>query len=333
VLTLTALFALVSACGGGAPYASAPQKPAAGTDIGASGNNADGKGSVNGAGGADEGQDALKDATFFDATYDISVRSLFGIKVCEGEAKIKVGSNFDFKPQGIVKCLFNSITLDLGKMMSGLDQGAAGGQKADSGIDAKDHMIFMKEIAGATFDPPRPLFVSIFSATKSEMRKISYSKNHTATTKDGKRGSGRISLNVVGVDETVYTDKIDQGFRKVLHWKIDAEGFEGVKPAGFIFNSVEFFWNMDPIAIPKIKLQGHIKDFLGQGGLGNLGGGAGGAGGAAGGGGGLGGILGGLGGGGGGGLMSIFKDLAVDIAGDFDIELQLREMEGLEWEN
>jgi hypothetical protein len=49
----------------------------------------------------------------------------------------------------------------------------------------------------------------------------------------------------------------------VIHWKISRQGFEGISAMnGLLFDSWEWWFNTNPIMIPRMRIKGNIKDFV-----------------------------------------------------------------------
>jgi len=287
----------------------------------------------------------LPDGDLIDTTYELVVRSkLFNMEVCKGDIQLVVSlaagaPSFKF-PQGMMECMFG-IKMDMAQMMAGISAPppATGGAAAGPGIVVDGKIIRLQGIGTAKFSPARPFLLSIFAEKPENLAGFSVSDNITAMdSKDGKTGSGQVGLNVLGVNETVSLDGFAKPFTKNLRWEITASGFEGVnRVTMFLFDRVEFTFNLDPIAIPKIQMVGKLKDFMAAapgstgasalGSLSSIGG--------TGGGGIFGGVLGGFiggatGSGGGSGMGGILGSLVGAIAGTLTVDLTLKKQAGLE---
>lgn len=286
----------------------------------------------------------LPDGDLIDTTYELVVRSkLFNMEVCKGDIQLVVSlaagaPSFKF-PQGMMECMMG-IKMDMAKMMAGISAPpATGGPAAGPGIVVDGKVIRLQGIGTAKFSPARPFLLSIFAEKPENLAGFSVNDNISATdSKDGKSASGNVGLNVLAVNETISLDGFSKPFTKNLRWEITASGFEGVnRVTMFLFDRVEFAFNLDPIAIPKIQMVGKLKDFMAAapgstgasalGSLSSIGG--------TGGGGIFGGVLGGFiggatGSGGGSGMGGILGSLVGAIAGTLTVDLTLKKQVGLE---
>jgi hypothetical protein len=191
-------------------------------------------------------------------TFDLAVYGNSGAKLCDGEVKIVIMSDFtmDF-PNSKAQCV--SMTVDLSKAMGG---GAAQGKK-DGNIAFEDGMLLFKEIAGGTFDPPRPFLLGPIVQDSSQYKNFKKTTTHTVTTASGTSGSGSFEIEVLDVDTTYKNKYLDKPFNKILHWKIRSSGFEGVKKSeGLLFKEMEWAWNTNPIMIPKVTIRGELADLI-----------------------------------------------------------------------
>jgi len=85
---------------------------------------------------------------------------------------------------------------------------------------------------------------------------------------DKKSASGQFDIEVIpGANDvlTTYSNKLspENNFDKVLHWTMAAKGFDGI-PAkkGLLLKKMEWFWNVEPIMIPKIIIVGELAGFI-----------------------------------------------------------------------
>ena len=284
----------------------------------------------------------LPDGELIDTTYAMVIRSkLFNMEVCSGDLKInvslKAGAPTFTPPKGVVECLFG-IKMDMAQMMSGISAPPAAGAAAP-GIVVDGKIVRLQGIGTAKFQPARPFLLSIFAEKPENLAGFTVSENITATdTKDNKSASGNVGLNVIAVNETVSLDGFSKPFTKNLVWEITSSGFVGVNRATmFLFDKVEFTFNLDPIAIPKIQIVGKLKDFMAAapgstgasalGSISSIGG--------TGGGGVMGGVLGGFIGGAtgsnsGSGIGGILGSLVGAIAGTLTVDLTLKQQKGIE---
>jgi hypothetical protein len=182
--------------------------------------------------------------------------------VCRGEVDATIKSNFTLEvPNGVAQCA--SIKIDLGKMLpkltGGLDK--IGALSAGKG----DKLIYLAGIGAASFSPPRPLLLQPIVRKHEALADFDKTSTHTLTVKEASGGTttkdGSFRVQVLGINQT---EKIkDQTFDKVIHWKISRSGFDGVSALnGLIFDSWEWWFNTNPIMIPRMRIKGNIKDFV-----------------------------------------------------------------------
>lgn len=195
-------------------------------------------------------------------TFALGIFSNSGAAVCKGEVEAQIFSNFTVKiPKGQALC--GSVTVDLAKMLP--DITSSMGQLGALSTVPGDKLVYIASIAGASFDPPRPILLRPIVRKPDGFKGLDKTSTHTVTAKSetGETISGRGSfrVEVLSVNET---EKIkDNTFDKVIHWRITREGFEGLSALnGLLFDSWEWWFNTSPIMIPRIKIKGTIKDFI-----------------------------------------------------------------------
>jgi hypothetical protein len=210
------------------------------------------------------------------AQYDLKV--IAGASVpCRGTIEFVIMSDFKFElPDAKLKCL--GLTIDLGKMLTQVSQE----QTTKPEIESDGRVLRIDRMGDAVFTPKRPLILGPVIQDTTKYRNFAEEKDYSVVVTDSQTGStssgtGRIRLAVIGIDEKFPTEKYPDDFTKVLHWEMSTTGFEGV-PVGkaFLFDKMEFWWNTRPIMMPKLVIEGSIKDFISGSPMG--GGGAGGGG-------------------------------------------------------
>ncbi len=301
VMTASLLAAGLSACAG-----EKVKKVEATKAPGSVRNNSDGTGSV-----LNSPQNSVvPQGNLIDAVYELRIKGIFGaIQVCKGEAQVRLTSTGQFElPKSDVACVGGLIKVDLGSMMKGMSTNPGAGTPPNFSGD--DRVVRIDQIAGAKFSPPRPLMIAAFKAKPEDLSGYSGTEVVTATDlKTGQSAPGRITMEVLTTEETLVNPNFSKAFDKVVRWHMLARGFDGLnKPAMFLFDKVEMAWNLDPIAIPEIKIEGHIKEFMkavGSGGDSPLG------------------ALGSLGSG-------PLAQIATTVAGKVVVELELKSMEGID---
>jgi hypothetical protein len=182
--------------------------------------------------------------------------------VCRGEIEATIKSDFTLDvPNGVAQCA--SIKIDLAKMLPKLTGGIdkIGGLSAGKG----DKLIYLASIGAASFSPPRPLLLQPIVRKHEGLKDFDKTSTHTLTVKEAsgqttvKDGSFRVQ--VLGINQTEQIK--DQTFDKVIHWKISRDGFDGITALnGLLFDSWEWWFNTNPIMIPRMRIKGNIKDFV-----------------------------------------------------------------------
>jgi len=229
------------------------------------------------------------------ATYDLKILTRSGVRLCNGNVDINIMSDMKIDlPVAEVRCL--ALKLDLGKLLKQTTVDEANKPK----LEADRGMLKIDRMGEAVFTPKRPLILGPVIQDTSIYRNFTDEGDYSVVVKDAatgdeKSGSGRIRVAVLAIDSKFPTEKYPNEFDRVLHWEMTSSGFDGVPVAkAFLFDKVEFYWNVNPIMIPKIVIHGSLKDFI-SGSLVGGGAGGGGAGGGGAGGGGMGDILGNIG--------------------------------------
>jgi hypothetical protein len=199
------------------------------------------------------------------ATYLIQVSA--GVaEICSGEVTAEIMSNMTFHfPNGSLQCA--SAEIDLVKVLGGaggLGDGDGQGGPLGDAIQHDGKVLLVEEIAGARFDPPRPLLVGpiVQDAAKYEGYKETFASSVDGTTPDGTPVSGSGAFEVEVLDtKTTYKNKYVDSFTNVMHWRMTKSGFDGVPMAtGMLLESMEFYWNTRPLMIPLVIINADISD-------------------------------------------------------------------------
>jgi len=201
-------------------------------------------------------------------TYLMKVTSESGVALCNGEATVKIMTNFSMNfPNAEVACL--SLKVNLGKV---LDTGGAaiGGDDKDaaSNITHDGKVLSLKTLAGTNFDPPRPMLLGPIVQDANIYKDFKQTTQHSLSGKDLETGanisgSGSFKITVLDHKTTYKNNFLDEEFKSILHWEITTTGFKGVPAkAGLVFDRMEWLWNTRPIMIPKISITGRLSDFI-----------------------------------------------------------------------
>lgn len=191
-------------------------------------------------------------------TFDLNVESKTKTALCQGEVKLVIMSDFTMQfPASKVHC--GSMTIDLGTALGG----GAGGEKEEGNISSTNGVLNFKKIAGAEFDPPRPFLIGPVVQNPDKYKGFTQHTDHQATASSGS-GSGSFDIKVEDVQTTLDNKFIKGDFKNVMYWTIAADGFDGIKKKseGLIFRKIEWFWNTNPIMIPRVVIYGELGDLI-----------------------------------------------------------------------
>jgi hypothetical protein len=202
-------------------------------------------------------------------TYLMKVTSESGVAVCNGEATIKIMTNFSMTfPKAEIACL--SLTVNLGKALDTGGAALGGGDGADavSTITHDGKVLSLKTLAGTDFDPPRPMLLGPIVQDPSIYKNFKQTTQHTLSGKDAETGAaisgtGSFKINVLDEKTTYKNNFIDEEFENILHWEITSSGFKDIPArSGLVFDRMEWLWNTRPIMIPKLSITGRLSDFI-----------------------------------------------------------------------
>lgn len=195
-------------------------------------------------------------------TYNLTVESNSGAKVCRGEVTLEILSDFSLSfPKSFVDCV--SMRLNLAAILGAqMDEGAAGA----AGMGKMKHdgkVLSIEKIGGATFNPPRPMLLGPIVQKEGKYRGFQKTSEHSlkATDAEGKpiSGKGSFTINVIN-DQTTYKYK-DISFDRVMHWEMTSN-FDTSAKYGLTFKKWTWYWNTNPIMIPGIEIVGSLADFM-----------------------------------------------------------------------
>jgi hypothetical protein len=205
------------------------------------------------------------------AKYDIKVLTRSGTRLCAGQVLIIINSNMSLSiPESSLKCL--TATIHLSKLLGSVNNGTGGAMSSDAtnaaDVSSDGRILRKKTVGTAQFMPARPLIIGPIVQDPSKF--MGLFDNQTYQVQDnGASGTGNIALQVLAVNTTFKPETFTgtMVFDKVIHWQMLTSGFEGINRAqAFLFDKIEFYWNSNPIAIPRIILEADIED-LGSGGI------------------------------------------------------------------
>jgi hypothetical protein len=199
--------------------------------------------------------------------YAISIIAKSGNEVCRGTTQINIMSNLELKfPTGTVKCLM--LTLDLSRILGDSFLSANPGL---GNFTSDGKVLYIKEIGKATFDPPRPFFLGPLVQNPDDYKDFKLTVPETVTVNDPEAnvslsGTGQFDVEVLSVGGK-YSNELSPAnkFNNVMRWAISSSGFDGVPTKyGLLYKKMEWYWNTQPLMIPKIVISGDLAAFIGS---------------------------------------------------------------------
>lgn len=197
------------------------------------------------------------------ASYRVRVLGQGGGELCNGAVDLELMSDLGFGPaSGGMVCMGKKI--DLGRMLQGL----SGSTAPDMDVVADGMMIRVKNIGGVAFNPPRPLVLGPIVQDPTPFFGLNQTSQHQATWTNPATGqvvtsAGTTVVKVIGVNEAYNSQTLGKRFERILHWEMTSAGFDGIpKSDALIFDRIEMLWNMRPLVIPKIVIQGNVRSFI-----------------------------------------------------------------------
>jgi len=198
------------------------------------------------------------------ASYRVRVFGKSGGEICSGAVDLQLLSNLGFGPaNGGMTCLSQKI--DLGRMLAGL---SGTPESDDTEMIADGTMVRVRRFGGVTFTPARPLVVGPIVQNPAMFMNLHETSQHLATWRNPANGqvvnaTGSTTVNVLGVNQTFESATLNKTFDKILHWEMTSTGYDGIpKSDAFIFDRIEMLWNSRPLVVPKIIIEGGVRDFL-----------------------------------------------------------------------
>lgn len=227
-----------------------------------------------------------EDTPVAQTVYEIRVNANTGMELCKGRMNVLLSTNFELSPTGTLNCLI------LGNMdVATLFGGKANVAKRND--DMKRFPYFGKIVRAqnpaslgpglAIFNPPKPSLIGplIQDASVYEDFVMREPSQVQGVSKAGEnyQSAGEWFIQVHAINQThrpeTYTGSLQ--FDKVIKWEIKAAGFDNAPKMEFMaFESMTFFWNTNPIAVPEIQIKTKLSDLptsngVGGGGLGGIG--------------------------------------------------------------
>lgn len=201
-------------------------------------------------------------------TYGMRIISNSGAELCNGETTLVIMTDFSLKvPNGKIQCV--SLSVDLAGMLgSGVGLAADGGDGPNDNLSHDGKVLSLRQIAGATFDPPRPFLLGPIVQDVGKYKNFTRSTDHKLTGTDPATGTaisgtGSFKIKVLDNKTTYKNDHIDETFEDILHWQMTTTGFDDIAAKnGLVFEKWEWLWNVRPIMIPSVTIVGRLSDFI-----------------------------------------------------------------------
>ncbi|SMF08548.1 hypothetical protein [Pseudobacteriovorax antillogorgiicola] len=196
--------------------------------------------------------------TFMD---DVLNRLGTEIPTCSGSLDVMFLDNFEPSTNLSLNCL-------------GIDlSGLINSETALNGIDGLgiglkdvlyvDGLIRISKFMGASYDPPRPVFIKPFFPDEEFYTGFSELRSLTLKTPQGESAQGSYEFSVLNLSAAKTVEGLGE-LRKVRHVSCNARGFSGISPFdGFNFKLMEVMFHEDPVAIPRLDLGFATADAIG----------------------------------------------------------------------
>ncbi len=201
----------------------------------------------------------------FRAIYKLNVYNGRDKELCAGEATLIGYSNYEVKQEGEAKCPLG-LKIDLAEMMGG------DGFKAPSPEEAKRYPFYGKvsrlsSLGKTKYSPPRTFVLGPVIQNVQDYTGFHYSENlhvsHISKKGEVQQGDGTLHVQVISAGGDFRPEGYPETFKKVLHWEMRAEGFQGVnKGEAMLYDRFEYYWSTSPIAIPMIRIRGAVSNFV-----------------------------------------------------------------------
>lgn len=199
----------------------------------------------------------------FSSEYDVSIKTRSGTTLCKGHTKINVNSNFSLAfADSALKCL--TADVDMSKLLGSANGGSGGVLSDGKKVTSDGKVLRVSSVGNATFNPPRPLLMGPVVQDVNSFQGFSEEKAYAVqTVNPNASASGTIRVEVEGINES-YKPATYAGplvFNKIMRWKLTTTGFDGIAKAGaLLFDSMEFYWNINPIAIPRMVIESNLTE-------------------------------------------------------------------------
>jgi len=200
-------------------------------------------------------------------SYAITIATKSGVTF-DGAAKVEVLSDLSLRTSD-ASVQIGSLKVDLSSLTKRLSLDFF--KDSEHNITREGGIIYVRNYASATFDPPRTLFIGPIIKNTDRFKNLKKTSHHTVTVKDGASrltGQGSFSLEVLETKSSFTSTKSERvlTYPNVLHWQLTSTGFESV-PADKVlsFRKVEWWYSTAPLGVVKLAITGDLGDLLKQG--------------------------------------------------------------------
>jgi hypothetical protein len=219
--------------------------------------------------------------------YLFEVKKTNGDVLCSGEVQAETLADFQLLfPEETVKCkIVIEYDLNLKKM---LNPEAPPRHEDLSEYKSLPHFgkvlrkkygpskIHNDKIYQGEFKPPRPYVLGPIIQDSAIFKDFSVEETIQLVVEGGEKAistSGTVKLKVLEHKMSYKPQKYDRTFDQVIRWEFSSTGFEadGLNKSDYmLFDRMEFYWNIRPILIPRIVIEGKISNFM-EGFIGSVG--------------------------------------------------------------
>lgn len=185
-----------------------------------------------------------------------------------------VDSGFNLNPHGSLRCL-NMGNMDLKNFFGG-------DPIEEKNEDMKNFPGYGKIVRSQNpvaltkekpqFSPPKPAMIGPVIQDPSSFANFRFTENSTVSGIDKITGanfnaSGQWTVQVLETNGSYRPERFQgtQKFNSIVKWEMRAIGFDGAPKASIkAFTSQTYWFNTDPIAIPRIEIDTSLKELMPQ---------------------------------------------------------------------
>lgn len=200
--------------------------------------------------------------------YLVTITARSGITF-KGQVDIDIMSDFSLVASEAYVQL-GSQKLDISALIGRLSTGILN-KESTGNISQKDGILYIRELGGVEFDPPRPFLLGPIIRNPDRYKGLRQTTKHTVTGKTGDAslsGSGKFTIEVLETKGTFTPSSTSsiKPFKNILHWQMLSSGFENISAInGFLYKKVEWWYSTSPTMVPKISILGSFGDLVSKG--------------------------------------------------------------------